>query len=123
MLNKKRIEVQRPSSAVIYDDWKLLYTWETNSSSLFNLKDDLGETTDLARDKPLKTAYLRRKLMIYLSIIGAQIPRNNEQYNPSKDPLKKRSITLQRELMLFDKKRTLNRYGKAKQGSKMQQKL
>ena len=123
VLNKKRIEVQRPSSAVIFDDWKLLYTWETSSSSLFNLKDDLGETTDLARDEPLKTAYLKKKLMMYLSIIGAQIPRNNEQYNPSKDLLKKRSITLQRELMLFDKKRTLNRYGEAKQRSKMQQKL
>ena len=103
VLEKRRIEVQRPSSAIIYDGWKLLYTWETGSSSLFNIDDDIGETKDLAKNEQLKTAYLKNKLMMYLNMVEAQIPRNNAEYNPSEDPLRKRSFSLQREPMLFHK--------------------
>jgi hypothetical protein len=60
----------------------------------------------LAKNEQLKAAYLKSKLMMYLNMVGAQVPRNNADYNSSEDPLRKRSSSLQRELMLFYKNKT-----------------
>ncbi len=35
-------------------DWKLIYYYETGAKELFNLKDDLGEATNLALTNPEK---------------------------------------------------------------------
>lgn len=47
---------------------------------LYNLKDDIGETTDLAAAMPEKTARLRKQLNDWLTQTGALIPKPNPAY-------------------------------------------
>ncbi|MEQ1750336.1 MAG: sulfatase-like hydrolase/transferase [Prosthecobacter sp.] len=46
------VEVVYPQSAIRKGDYKLLYFWDTKESLLFDLKNDLGETRDVAKQKP-----------------------------------------------------------------------
>ena len=40
--------LQRPQTAVVAGQWKLLRDWETGSIQLFDLASDLGEKNDLS---------------------------------------------------------------------------
>ena len=46
------VEVEHPQSAIRKGDYKLLYFWDTKEGLLFDLKNDLGETRDIAKQKP-----------------------------------------------------------------------
>ena len=50
---------------------------------LYNLKDDLGETRDLARDKPETAARLRNLLHRWRRSLDAQMPTRNPNYKPA----------------------------------------
>jgi len=50
---------QGKKQAVIQDDWKLVYLLAENSYELYNLKDDIGETTNLAAENPDKLQVLQ----------------------------------------------------------------
>lgn len=50
-----------PAAAVREGDWKLIRV-DTNSDLLFNIADDLGETTNLASEQPELVAHLRSLL-------------------------------------------------------------
>ena len=50
----------RPFGAVRAGDWKLIEFYEDMRVELYNLKDDIGETRDLAQDQPRRPAELRR---------------------------------------------------------------
>jgi hypothetical protein len=52
---------------------------------LYNLKDDLGEQTDLAAKLPEKAQALRTKLAAWRQQEGAQLPTVNPDFDPSKD--------------------------------------
>jgi len=49
-------------SAICKGDWKLICEFESEKLSLFNLKEDIGETTNLSDKVPEKTKLLYTKL-------------------------------------------------------------
>jgi hypothetical protein len=52
---------------------------------LYNLKTDLGETTDLAAVEPAKTKELHEKLFSYLNDVDARFPKPDPQYDAQKE--------------------------------------
>ncbi|MEI8020980.1 MAG: sulfatase [Schlesneria sp.] len=66
-----------PGGAVRDGDWKLIEWYEDGSLELFNLKTDLGETTNLAGDMPDKVRELREQLEKWRSEVDAVMPRPN----------------------------------------------
>ena len=64
-----------PGSVIRRGDYKLIHWYETDTWELFNLKDDLAETTDIADEQPERAAAMRRALEQWLRETGAVIPR------------------------------------------------
>lgn len=62
-----------PHTAIRVGDYKLIKVWKTNALELYNLRDDLGETIDLAKKQPEKTAQLHEQLMAYLKRVDAEV--------------------------------------------------
>lgn len=62
------------SSTVRRGNWKLIYYHADRSFELFNLKQDIGETTNLAKIKPRKLEELAKLLSNYLRSVNAQMP-------------------------------------------------
>ena len=60
--------------AIRRDDWKLIYHYDTRQHELYNLADDIGETRDLAAQKPRLVRTLSRELGQYLRSVDAQRP-------------------------------------------------
>jgi len=58
-----------------------------NRVQLFNLREDIGETRNLALALPDKTKALREQLHAWMKSVPAEIPGPNEHHDPSK-PLK-----------------------------------
>ncbi len=80
-----------PASAIREGDWKLVDNYHLEKQFLFNLKDDIGETKNLAKSNPKKAAELHKKMHDYLKKIGAGMPKLNPDYNPkAKPPPKKK---------------------------------
>jgi arylsulfatase A len=73
-----------PSGAVREGDWKLIEFYEDNRLELFNLKDDLGETRNLARREARTAQRLRAKLDKWRRSVNAQMPKPNPGYDPAK---------------------------------------
>jgi arylsulfatase A-like enzyme len=65
-----------PYSIIREGPWKLIKFYE-GSMELFNLKDDLGETKNLASVMPEKVKELNSRLLAHLKSIGAKIPKLN----------------------------------------------
>jgi len=63
-----------PSGAVRAGDWKLIEWYEDRRVEVFNLADDLGETTDLAAARPEKTRELHALLKAWRREVGAVVP-------------------------------------------------
>ena len=70
----------KPGSALRKGDWKLVIHYENNSTELFNLAEDPGETVDLSTTLPEKTEELSRILNKRLSETNAQFPEPNPQF-------------------------------------------
>jgi hypothetical protein len=51
---------------------------------LYNLRNDLGETRDLAAQMPDKANELRARLHAWRQQVGAQMPTVNPNYDPAK---------------------------------------
>lgn len=66
-----------PGSSVRSGDWKLIEFFEDGQLELYNLKDDQGETRNLAADKPEMTRRLRGLLANWRKEIEAKIPAVN----------------------------------------------
>jgi len=79
-----------PYSAIREGDFRLVEFFENNRVELYNLKDDLGETKDLASAMPDKTAALKQKLHDWRARVGAQMPTPNPAFDPAKDRAKKK---------------------------------
>jgi arylsulfatase A-like enzyme len=71
----------RPSGAVRLGNYKLIEFFEDNRIELFNLKEDIKETTDLAEAKPEKAEELKQLLHQWRKNVGAQIPYPNPHYS------------------------------------------
>lgn len=66
-----------PVSAIRDGDWKLLEYFEDNHLELYNLREDLGESRDLAGQQPEQAARLRARLQAWRQQVGAQLPVPN----------------------------------------------
>ena len=73
-----------PSSAICRGDWKLIENFEDNSAWLFNLRDDVGESTNLVARHPQVAAQLRAQLRDWRARVAAPVP---QQTKPQFDPV------------------------------------
>ena len=64
-----------PYSIIRDGDWKLIKFYDPPNVELFNLAEDLGERSDLAKSHPEKAAALESKLNNHLQTVGARLPR------------------------------------------------
>jgi arylsulfatase A-like enzyme len=71
----------RPSGAVRLGDYKLIEFYEDNHIELFNLKNDIKEETDLAKNQPEKAKELKHILHQWRKSVGAQMPYPNPHYS------------------------------------------
>jgi arylsulfatase A len=53
----------RSSTAIRVGDWKLIEFFDTGERELYNLKEDIGETTDLKLENPKKLDELQKMLI------------------------------------------------------------
>ena len=64
----------KPGSAIRVGDWKLIFTYEDQKVSLFDLSKDEGETLDLATSNPAKATELLHKLHDSVAATNGQYP-------------------------------------------------
>ncbi len=74
-----------PYGAIRAGQWRLVEFYEDEHVELYNLKEDIGESHDLAAEMPEKAAELRQKLHRWREQVGAQMPVPNPQYDAEKD--------------------------------------
>ena len=60
------VEVTHPQSAIRKGEYKLLYFWDTKEGLLFDLKNDLGESRDAAKQRPEIAAELQTELKAHV---------------------------------------------------------
>lgn len=65
----------RPSSTIRRGDWKLIHYYADWRFELFDLRNNLGETTNLATEEPERTRQLAKELSDFLKSRGAALPR------------------------------------------------
>ena len=73
-------------------DWKLIRVYETSEwfpdeHLLYNLKHDIGETTNLAAKRPDKVKELDALITQHLRDTDAAVPKPNPAYNPKMQPV------------------------------------
>jgi len=71
-----------PYAAIRTGDWKLVEFYEDARVELYNLRDDLSESNDLAEKLPRKASELRRALDTWRTEVSAQLPTPNPNYRP-----------------------------------------
>ena len=67
------VGVQGPASSVRDGRWKLYYEYTDGSFELYDLETDLGETSDLAADRPGQVHRLGQKLITWLDETDAPL--------------------------------------------------
>ena len=70
------------NAAVRDGDWKLIEFFEDSSLELYNLRDDLSESNNLAQAKPELAKQLQQQLAAWRSEVGARMPTKNPKYDP-----------------------------------------
>lgn len=71
-----------PGASVRDGDWKLIRFFEDDHEELYNLRNDIGETKNLAETESEKRAVLSAKLTGWQEEIEALIPEPNPDYVP-----------------------------------------
>jgi arylsulfatase A-like enzyme len=66
-----------PVSLIQAGDWKLMEFLEDGRLELYNLREDLGETRNLAAAQPAKARELHAKLVAWRTAINAPMPARN----------------------------------------------
>ena len=74
-----------PSSIIREGDWKLIHYYEDGSEELYNLKDNLEETTDLASENPELVKEMSGKLFTMLNEMGARYPEKDPTWTAEKE--------------------------------------
>lgn len=72
-----------PTSAIYYNNYKLIRVYETGQSMLFDLSKDLAERKNLAAAMPDVVAQLDKRLTEYLKQQGGLLPQPNPNYDPA----------------------------------------
>ncbi len=74
--------MQSPGGAVRAGDYKLLEYFENGTVQLFNLRQDIGEQNDLARQEPDITRRLLEQLRVWRREVGANMMPENPDFDP-----------------------------------------
>ncbi len=74
----------RPAGAIRGGDWKLIEFFDDGVLELYNLKDDISETKNLAAAKPQLAERLQRQLAAWRERVGARMPTKNPNYDPAR---------------------------------------
>jgi arylsulfatase A-like enzyme len=75
---------RHPGGAMRKGDYKLIEHYETNEVELYNLLEDIGETTNLAKTMPEKSAQLLSEFHAWREEVGARMPTLNPNYDPKR---------------------------------------
>ena len=77
---------QAPQSAIREGDYKLIFDWH-GRLKLFNIKEDISETNNLAKQMPELTNEMFGKLMDWLKTNAKETywPKPNPDYNPDNE--------------------------------------
>lgn len=75
----------RPGAAIRAGDWKAIRWYEDDSVSLYNLRADPGEKTDLAATEPARAAEMRAKLDKWLDAMPVEMPQPNPEYDKERE--------------------------------------
>ena len=77
---------QAPQSAIREGDYKLIFDWH-GRLKLFNIKEDISETNNLAKQMPELTNEMFDKLMVWLKNNAKETywPKPNPDYNPDNE--------------------------------------
>lgn len=73
-----------PYGAIRKGDHKLIEFFEDEHVELYNLREDIGETKDLAKTMPELARALRSQLHQWRVFVGAQMPTQNPDYDPTR---------------------------------------
>jgi arylsulfatase A-like enzyme len=73
--NRDTLFRTRPGSVIRYGDWKLHQYFEDGGLELYNLKEDIGETKNLAQKQPRKVEELLSLLNNWREKVNAPIPQ------------------------------------------------
>ncbi|MFN7138822.1 MAG: sulfatase [Limisphaerales bacterium] len=71
-----------PHGIIRQGHWKLIEFFEDGRLELYNLKTDLGETTNLATAEPKKKSQMAKALRDWRKKVGAQMPTPNPNADP-----------------------------------------
>jgi len=72
-----------PAGAIRQGDFKLIEFYEDGRLELYNLKEDLGERTNLAHRLPKKASELHALLKRWRASVNAVMPSPNPNYDPA----------------------------------------
>ncbi len=68
-----------PVGLIQAGDWKLMEFFEDGRLELYNLRDDIGETQNLAAAMPDKTKELHAKMLAWREAVKAPLPKPNKE--------------------------------------------
>lgn len=71
----------KPAGAVRSDDWKLVEYYEDGQAELYNLRDDIGETKNVAAEQPAVAKSLQVKLAAWRNTMNAQENTKNPDFD------------------------------------------
>jgi arylsulfatase A-like enzyme len=75
----------RPGAAMRQGDFKLIEWYEDNSVELYNLRDDIGETHNLAAQKSEKARAMKTRLDAWLKEMNVEMPKPNPAYDKDRE--------------------------------------
>ncbi len=79
-----------PVGVIEAGDWKLMEFFEDGRLELYNLREDIGETRNLATELPDKAKALREKLAAWRAEVRAPMPAPNTEPGSASKPAKKK---------------------------------
>lgn len=98
-----------PGSIIRRGDWKLIYWHEEGNYELFNLKEDIGETTVLNDKYPAKVEELKGELMAWLKETNAKMPEADPLFDPTRaEELIKHNSTVMLKAREAERKKMLD---------------
>ena len=71
----------RPAGAIRAGDLKLIEFFDTGEVELYDLGDDIGESTNLAGKAPQRARELQKKLAAWRVAVRARMPTTNPKYD------------------------------------------
>ncbi len=75
-----------PVGTVIAGDWKLMEFFEDHRLELYNLREDIGEKTNLATQQPGKAKELHARMLAWREAIKAPMPTANTEIKSEATP-------------------------------------